>query len=132
MPVGAGGGGAPARASPPRVTNAVNLGNSTTSLETVRVLDPLPLHTAMSMSVLFPRDVIARHLERRLPALDAHLAELRDKRARAAAGIALLADLRAGRLAFAGEPAGWEPAPDDPGWQMHHDRERYKALLAGR
>ena len=128
----------------------------TSSLETVRVLDPLPLHTAMSMSVLFPRDMIARHLERRLPALDAHLAGLRDKRRLAASGIApphvvrvldlqvstaeverawvaaLLEDLRAGRLAFAGEPAGWEPAPDDPGWQMHHDRERYRALLAGR
>ena len=45
----------------------------TSSLETVRALDPLPLHTALSMCVLFPRDVIARHLERRLPALDAHL-----------------------------------------------------------
>ena len=108
------------------------------------------------MSVLFPRDVLVRHLERRMPALDAHLEDLRGKRTLAASGIApphvvrvlglqistaeverawlvgLLEDLHAGRLAFAGEPAGWEPAPDDPGWQMHHDRERYRALLAGR
>ena len=128
----------------------------TSSLETVRALDPLPLHTALSMSVLFPRDVLVRHLERRMPALDAHLEDLRGKRTLAASGIApphvvrvlglqistaeverawlvgLLEDLHAGRLAFAGEPAGWEPAPDDPGWQMHHDRERYRALLAGR
>jgi DNA-binding PadR family transcriptional regulator len=127
----------------------------TTALETVRMLDPLPLHTALSMCVLFPREVVARHLARRLPALDAHLAELSEKHAVAATGVTpphvvrvlelqvasarlerdwvtgLLEDVDAGRLDFAGEPTSWTPAPDDPGWQMHHDRERYRALLAG-
>ncbi len=123
------------------------------SLETVRVLDPLPLHTALSMCTLFGRDVVAGHLERRLPALDVHLAELAEKHGAAAAGLTpphvvrvlelqvataeverdwvrgLLEEVRAGGLAFAGEPMSWQPAPDDPGWQMHHDRLRYRELL---
>ena len=128
----------------------------TTALETVRLLDPLPLHTALSMCTLFPREVVARHLTRRLPALDAHLADLDAKHAVASTGVTpphvvrvlelqvasaqlerdwvrdLLADVEAGRLDFAGEPPTWTPAPDDPGWQMHHDRERYRTLLARR
>ena len=122
------------------------------SLETVRLLDPLPLHTALSMCVLFARDVVAEHLARRLPALDVHLAELHEKHA-AASGQApphvarvlelqlataeverewvagLVEEIRDGGLAFAGEPMSWTPAPDDPGWQMHHDRLRYRELL---
>ena len=126
------------------------------SLETVRVLDPLPLHTALSMCMLFGRDEIVGHLEKRLPALDAHLADLREKHGVASSGLApphvvrvielqlstaeterawvadLLEEIRAGGLAFAGEPSAWEPAPDDPGWQMAADRDRYRALLARR
>lgn len=41
----------------------------------------------------------------------------------------LIDDVRAGQLRFAGDPPDWEPAADDPGWQMHADRERYNALL---
>ena len=129
----------------------------TSSLETVRALDPLPLHTALSMSRAVPprRDRPAPRAAAARPGR-APRRTCAGKRALAASGIApphvvrvldlqvstaeverawvvgLLEDLRAGRLAFAGEPAGWEPAPDDPGWQMHHDRERYRALLAGR
>ena len=34
-------------------------------------------------------------------------------------------DIEAGRLKFAlGEDWGWTPPPDDPGWQMHTDREK--------
>jgi DNA-binding PadR family transcriptional regulator len=126
------------------------------SLESVRMLDPLPLHTALSMCMLFDRDVIERHLERRLPALDAHLADLREKHDVASTGVApphvvrvlelqvstaeverswvadLLAEVRGGGLAFAGEPMAWQPAPDDPGWQMAADRDRYRTLLDGR
>ncbi len=123
------------------------------SLETVRLLDPLPLHTALSMCTLFDRDVVAAHLARRLPALDVHLAELAEKHAAASSGLTpphvvwvlelqrstaeverdfvtrLLEEVRGGGLAFAGEPMAWQPAPDDPGWQMHHDRLRYRELL---
>jgi hypothetical protein len=39
-------------------------------------------------------------------------------------------DIRAGRLKFApGEDWGWTPPPDDEGWQMSTDREKYRALL---
>lgn len=30
------------------------------------------------------------------------------------------------------EDWGWQPAPDDPGWQMVHDQARYRELLDGR
>jgi DNA-binding PadR family transcriptional regulator len=124
------------------------------ALETVEVLDPLPLHTALSMCPLFSRDVVARHLERRVTGLEAHLADLRDKHGETVAGSApphvarvvelqlgstgvelewarrLLADIRAGELWFAGEPMGWRPADDDPGWQMAAERDRYRSMLA--
>lgn len=37
-----------------------------------------------------------------------------------------------GELSFRGESPGWTPAPDDPGWQMQGERERYLQLLARR
>lgn len=125
------------------------------ALETVELLDPLPLHTALSMSVLFDREVIAGHLGTRVDALVVHLIDLREKYAATAAGLApphvarvielqisgaevelawvraLLEEIHAGGLAFAGEPMAWQPAPDDPGWQMAADRDRYLALLSG-
>jgi DNA-binding PadR family transcriptional regulator len=123
------------------------------ALETVEVLDPLPLHTALSMCTLFSRDVVLGHLTRRVAALEEHLADLRKKLHLAADGRVpphvarvldldlahaeverswvgeLLADIRAGAFGFAGEPMGWEPAADDPGWQMAGDRDRYRVLL---
>jgi DNA-binding PadR family transcriptional regulator len=122
------------------------------ALETVELLDALPLHTALSMCPLFDRELVAHHLARRLDALDVHLRTLREKREAAAASAPphvarvvglqistgevelawvrdVLAEIRAGGLAFAGEPARWRPAPDDPGWQMAADRERYRRLL---
>lgn len=41
----------------------------------------------------------------------------------------LKAAIEAGGLQFAGEPMTWQPAEDDPGWQMADDRERYQQLL---
>lgn len=123
------------------------------ALETVEALDALPLHTALSMCTLFPRHEVVAHLERRVVALEEHLADLRAKHAVTAAGVVpphvgrvlelrvsqteserdwlrdLLADIRAGAFEFAGEPMRWQPAPDDPGWQMVGDRDRYRALL---
>ena len=122
------------------------------ALETVEVLDPLPLHTALSMCTMFSREVVATHLERRFANLDVHLAAMRKKLAEvqgtsppqvartlglqvAVAEVerAWVCDLRdevrAGGLAFAGEPADWRPDADDPGWQMAADRDRYRGLL---
>lgn len=123
------------------------------ALETVEVLDPLPVHTALSMCTLFPREVVVRHLAVRLHGLDAHLAELRRTHTATTAGGApphvarvvelrislveverawvatLLTEVRSGGLWFAGEPMGWQPDPQDPGWQMARDSERYRVLL---
>ena len=122
------------------------------ALETVELLDRLPLHTALSMCPLFGRDVIAGHLQRRVVGLEAHLAELRRKHAETAETSPphvarvlelqvstaevelhwigeLLAEIRAGGLWFAGERTGWRPPADDPGWQMAADSERYRAIL---
>jgi len=122
------------------------------AMETVEFLDALPLHTALSMCTMFSRATVVTHLEHRLTALEAHLAVLRENLA-AVQGTSppqvgrtlalqvslaeverawvrdLVQDVRAGALAFAGEPADWRPDPDDPGWQMAADRERYRALL---
>lgn len=123
------------------------------AVQAVRALDPLPLHTAMSLCSLFDRQTVARHLDVRRSGLDLHLAELEEQRALAATGIApphivrildlqiagaraeqqwvvaTLDEIASGGLAFAGEPMRWQPAADDPGWQMHQDSERYRALL---
>jgi DNA-binding PadR family transcriptional regulator len=123
------------------------------AIEDVRALDPLPLHTALSMCPLFDRATVTRHLVVRRAALAVHLAELEEQRNLAASGLApphvarvldlqlagarverdwvaaMVEEIRAGDLAFAGEPMAWQPAADDPGWQMHADRERYRALL---
>ena len=41
-----------------------------------------------------------------------------------------IADIEAGELRFApDEDWGWTPPPDDEGWQMATDREKYRALL---
>jgi DNA-binding PadR family transcriptional regulator len=123
------------------------------ALREVSLLDPLPLHTALSMCALFERDQVLGHLEARVAAVDVRLAELVGKRDVADTGAApphvvrvldlqidqmrverdwlaaVVGEIRAGGLTFAGEPMAWQPAPDDPGWQMHHDRERYRELL---
>jgi hypothetical protein len=38
-------------------------------------------------------------------------------------------DLKAGRFAAADREWGWQPPPEDPGWQMSADRERYRSML---
>jgi DNA-binding PadR family transcriptional regulator len=124
------------------------------AMETVEVLDPLPLHTALSMCSMFPRDTVRRHLRRRLRLLDDCLrSSAEDRDTYASGGVPphvvrlvdlstatwaaerawiaeVLAEIEAGGfVAFAGEPADWRPDPDDPGWQMAADRERYRGLL---
>jgi DNA-binding PadR family transcriptional regulator len=125
------------------------------ALETVELVDALPVQTALSMCSLFDRAVVAGHLAVRVDALVAHLAQLRVMvqeageaspphvarvaQLRVATAEAeldwlrdLLAEVRSGGLAFAGEPLDWTPPADDPGWQMAADRERYRRLLDGR
>jgi DNA-binding PadR family transcriptional regulator len=69
--------------------------------------DPAPPH-AMRMQLLW------------LDAAIAELAWLRET----------IDQLRAGELVVGGpDRDGWVPPPDDPGWQMQRDRERYLALL---
>ncbi|NUS49621.1 MAG: PadR family transcriptional regulator [Nocardioidaceae bacterium] len=126
------------------------------ALETVEELHPLAFHTALSMASMFERDTVAKHLRVRAARLEEHLARLEEKRGATASGQApphvarllelqiaeareeqrwiarFAAEVDAGEHSFQGEPAGWRPAPDDPGWQMAHDRERYLALLAAR
>ena len=41
----------------------------------------------------------------------------------------VIEELRAGRFAAADREWGWQPPPDDPGWQMGADRERYRTML---
>lgn len=125
------------------------------ALETVDAYDSIGLQTALSMSVLVPRPVVLGHLEKRLATLGAMREKMAADAAQAAADDSLpphvvaLVDLwsrlaatqhdwldetvrrvRAGDFAYAGEPMGWQPAADDPGWQMQADRERYRAMLA--
>lgn len=40
-----------------------------------------------------------------------------------------LQDIADGVLAYGAGPRAWVPPPDDPGWQMSADRERYLRLL---
>lgn len=41
----------------------------------------------------------------------------------------VVADVESGRLQFHPDEWDWEPPPDDPGWQMSAERERYRELL---
>ncbi len=123
------------------------------TLTTVDTLDPLPVHTALSMMSLFPRDVVLGHLRTRVEAVVTRLADLRARVAAVLEGgspphvgrllelqarvteveldwlRSTVAAVEAGALGFAGEPPGWQPPADDPGWQMVTDRERYVEAL---
>ena len=126
------------------------------ALRTVEVVDPLPLHAALSMCPLLDRQTVVAHLTARVVALEAHLADLRHRLPMVTGGLApphvarlvdlqvsqgnvelawvreVLSEVRDGGLVFAGEPMGWTPTADDPGWQMAADRDRYRALLGVR
>lgn len=122
------------------------------SLETVDLYDAVAFHAAFSMLTLVRRPDATRHLDVRLRSLEEtieHLEtvardhsdhapphamqalrlQLEQARSQRTWLVETLDDVRSGRLTFAGEPSEWMPAPDDPGWQMNADRERYLALL---
>lgn len=123
------------------------------ALSRVEPLAPLAFNTAVSMAPLVERGEFLALLKKRLAAMDARTDQFArmDRDADPAAvppHVLVLADLwsrvgqvehewlveliqrvEAGALAFHGEPPGWTPPADDPGWQMSADRERYRSLL---
>jgi DNA-binding PadR family transcriptional regulator len=122
------------------------------ALTEVRPTTPLAFQTALSMLPLVEREEARRLLTVRLENLDRAAAEASRKAEEAQEHVPphvlavmdywervgrverdwllrLVFRIGDGELAFLGEPAGWVPAADDPGWQMNEDRDRYLALL---
>ena len=121
------------------------------ALESVDLTAPLAFHTALSLLPLVKRPVYADHLRARLKRhaeltdveppselaqqmAPPHLPWIFDLWQRYAAldrewVESLLAEIDSGGLVFAGEPSDWLPPPDDPGWQMQDDRQRYRDAL---
>ncbi|MDQ4008478.1 MAG: PadR family transcriptional regulator [Actinomycetota bacterium] len=121
------------------------------ALETVDVASPLPFHVALAMVPLVPREQYVGHLEVRRARLAVRLDEYRavDGSEESVPPHALavpelwaslvraeldwvdrmLGRVRAGDFDFRGEEPRWVPAADDPGWQMTHDRDRYRRVL---
>lgn len=123
------------------------------SLETVDPYDTVAFHAAFSMLPLLARDEVVAALGVRRAGLEATIARFPEAehakgewgpphalraaqlwRDTAVAELAwlerTLRDIEAGTLKFERqEDWGWEPPPDDPGWQMELDRTKYRALL---
>lgn len=124
------------------------------AVETVDLLSPLPLHTALSLMPLVPRDRVVAALRARVAALDARAREELDRAGALAAvppHVRALADLwmgmgqterawlvdlcrrvERGEFALRGDEPDWTAPPDDPGWQMAADRRRYVELIGKR
>ena len=123
------------------------------AMERVDLLAPLAFHTAVLLLPMLPREEFIALVEARIEAIDRagaepltvppgagadagppHLpavAELWARMGRTEQDWLrqLLEQVRGGAFMFAGEPAGWTPPPEDPGWQMDTDRTRYRQLL---
>jgi DNA-binding PadR family transcriptional regulator len=123
------------------------------SLETVDPYDRVAFHAAFSMLPLLDKGDAVECLETRCRALEETVGQFPDA-ATAAGDLGpphairslmlwrdtavtelawlreTLRDIADGTLKFArDEDWGWQPPPDDPGWQMNSDREKYRALL---
>ncbi len=108
--------------------------------------------TALSLAPLVAREVFLALLEERLVAVDAVLAEGEALAAAPADAlpphlppliglwqaqahterewlVGMITSLETDGSWYAGETAGWAPPPDDPGWAMQADRERYRQAL---
>ena len=118
------------------------------AVTTVDLVEPRMLHTALAMLSHLERTTVSRWLATRVERLHELLGQAREQdqavpphvlamvdlwRYEARAHLewceALLRRVEVGELDFAGEPGGWTPPEDDPGWQMVEDRERYRRLL---
>jgi DNA-binding PadR family transcriptional regulator len=121
------------------------------ALTEVRPTTPLAFQTAMSLLPMTTRERAAALLTTRLQNLDRaaeegrqmaaladqvppHVVELMDYWERMGRSerdwlVQLIAHVGEGALTFRDEAWQWEPAADDPGWQMQEDRQRYLALL---
>jgi DNA-binding PadR family transcriptional regulator len=117
----------------------------------VRPTSPLAFQTALSMLPLVTRDEARRLLQQRLDNLDGAAEEAARKpvdtehvpphvgavmeywekvgKVERDWLVRLLFRIGDGDLDFAGEPASWSPAADDPGHQMSADRVRYQQML---
>lgn len=124
------------------------------AVETVDPLSPLPFHTAVALMPLNDRGVIGAALRSRLARIDASVRDQMERKGdlsgvpphvRSMADlwmglvqterewlVDLIARLDRGELGLQGDSSTWEAPPDDPGWQMAHDRERYLRLIGGR
>jgi DNA-binding PadR family transcriptional regulator len=122
------------------------------AVESVDLLSPLPLHTAMALMPLVTRERALAAVRTRVAAMDARVreqlawnppAEDVPPHVRALADLwteigrterewltALVERLERGEFALLGEPPDWEAPADDPGWQMAGDRRRYEELIA--
>jgi DNA-binding PadR family transcriptional regulator len=121
------------------------------AVETVDLLAPLPLHTALALMPLMERSRVAAALRARLAAMDAkaraqlaaappaeavppHVLALADLWMGMGAAerewlVNLIRRVDRGDFELRGEPVSWSPDADDPGWQMAADRARYVRLL---
>lgn len=124
------------------------------AVETVDPLSPLPFHTAISLMPLNERGAVGDALRARLANIDASVRDQMDRKGtmanvpphvRSMADlwlgmvqterewlVDLIGRLDRGELGLQGDSTSWEAPPDDPGWQMAHDRERYLRLIGGR
>jgi len=122
------------------------------ALETVDPYDRVPFHIAFGMLPLVPKAQVVTSLTARRVALELAVADFvrgaddpMNGPPHARRGWVLwmdlavaelgwlrevVVDIREGRLKFSpGEDWGWSPPPEDEGWQMGTDREKYRALL---
>lgn len=124
------------------------------ALMTVTPLAPLAMHLAFNFTPLIERETFTECMRARRDSLLERCAALAERLATVEEGTylpphirpsvdlmlrsarselawldKLLAHLDAGGLQFRGEEPAWRPPPEDSGWQMVTDRERYRALL---
>lgn len=121
------------------------------ALTEFRPTAPLAFQTAMSMLPMTTRERATTLLTTRLENLDRaaeegrqkaalaeqvppHVVELMDYWERMGRSerdwlVQLIAHVGQGAMTFRDEPWQWQPAADDPGWQMQEDRQRYLELL---
>lgn len=119
------------------------------AMTTVSLTTPIAFHTAMALMPLVTRDEARRliilrlekfdeirhkHAQEKPPDAPAHVGELTTLWSRLGQVeyewlTRLVFQIGDGAFDFAGEEARWTPDPDDPGWQMADDRQRYLSLL---